>query len=748
MDRFNVIDITTDLDELNQDMYKWSSMPYERRLRSDDECRRRYGISNITLYNRLKAAILSAKTLEDPEYIGNAISEGFTVDDPLDDSYYAFLEDKWRMEMAMQLNESPVIAIVYNPTYIFSKEEAMEVVNDLYTKYSLLSEKNKRFSNAYSMDLFGYNVPNMYEIVSNKLTTDIDASKHDKLVCVGESINPLMTPVKESVDQMIVHDDKIGLLRVKLDSCAENIKPADRAYYKRLNETINENLYCDYEDVINKYSPIRVPANGIISCHDIPANSITNENYYSILKEKVDKFNSTTDKEEKAILEQDILDLGWNPVLPVSNMSFSVARHHMNLYLKEHAPIIVDLTKFKVSSTVLTESTATMRKKFNEYDLHPVYIVLSYTGTVMGKIIRAVKGSMFTHSGISLDSDLKTILTFNFNGNKNKGFVVDSLQKYESVTPKALISVLCVFVNHNTMKKLKANIRYFESIKDKTKYNFGNLFNILFNKEKANDPANSSLVCSQFVDTLLKLSGVDLTDKSSNLVIPQDFQNISNPKLFKLYEGLAKEYNEIEVENLINQLFVSRDRNYILYSKLINQLEESCTVSDFRYYTENEEANKVLDEINKLLTPTALIQERKSIIKITDDGNVSIQLMKDLEREYQEAHRLLTTYSSDNLEGIKHELARLFHVINICEKKIKKMKKDDSKYKDMINLRARCMNDFKKYLKIVLEKEPTFDFTKYYTDSEYDDSTIEIDRKLIDLIGELVGKIFRKDKKK
>ena len=53
MDKYNVIDITTDLDALNQDMYKWSSMPYERRLRSDDECRRRYGVSNITLYNRL-----------------------------------------------------------------------------------------------------------------------------------------------------------------------------------------------------------------------------------------------------------------------------------------------------------------------------------------------------------------------------------------------------------------------------------------------------------------------------------------------------------------------------------------------------------------------------------------------------------------------------------------------------------------------------------------------------------------------
>ena len=748
MDKYNVIDITTDLDALNQDMYKWSSMPYERRLRSDDECRRRYGVSNITLYNRLKAIILSTKTIDDPEYIGNAISEGFSVDDKLPDmpDYSEFLEEKWRMEMAMQLNESPVIAIVYNPTYIFSKEEALGVVNDLFKKYSLLTEKNKRFSNSYSMDLFGYNVPNMYEIVCNKLSTDVDNSKHDTLVCMGESSNIFMRPITESVDQMIVHDDKIGLLKVKLDSCSENIQVKDRIVYNELNKEIEENLKYDYYSAMNTCVPILVN-NTTLECHDIKPEDINADNWYSILKEKVDQFNIEVDPEEKSILEHDIVSLGWNPILPLTKSSFNIARLYTAKFLESHAPIIVDLTKFNINKEILNESTAAMRQKFNEYDLHPVYIVLSYTGTVMGKIIRAVKGSMFTHSGLSLDSDLTTILTFNFNSNKNKGFIVDSLEKYESVTPKALISVMCVFVNHNTLRKLKANIKYFQSIKDKTKYNFGNLFNILINKEKANDPANSSLVCSQFVDTLLKLSGIDLTDKSSNLVIPQDFQNITNPKLFKLYEGLAKEYDERNIEALIAQLFLTRDRNYLQYSKLMDKLSESLTVDNFRYYTENEEANKVLDKINDLLTPTALITERKSIIRITDDGNVSIQLMKDLEREYQEAHRLLTTYTEDNLDGIKHELARLFHVINICEKKIKKMEKDNPRYKDMINLRARCMNDFKKYLKLVLSKEPNFDFTKYYRDSEYDDSTIEIDRRLIDLIAELAGKLLGKKKK-
>ena len=44
MDRFNVIDITSDLNKLETDMTNWSNLPYKMRLRSDEECIRQYDL--------------------------------------------------------------------------------------------------------------------------------------------------------------------------------------------------------------------------------------------------------------------------------------------------------------------------------------------------------------------------------------------------------------------------------------------------------------------------------------------------------------------------------------------------------------------------------------------------------------------------------------------------------------------------------------------------------------------------------
>jgi hypothetical protein len=43
----------------------------------------------------------------------------------------------------------------------------------------------------------------------------------------------------------------------------------------------------------------------------------------------------------------------------------------------------------------------------------------------------------------------------------------------------------------------------------------------------------------------------------------------------------------------------------------------------------------------------------------------------------------------------------------------------------MINLRARILNDFKKYFKIVSKTDSTFDFGTYYENSEFGSYTID-----------------------
>ena len=163
---------------------------------------------------------------------------------------------------------------------------------------------------------------------------------------------------------------------------------------------------------------------------------------------------------------------------------------------------------------------------------------------------------------------------------------------------------------------------------------------------------------------------------------------------------------------------------------------------DFRYIKETKETEQVFQEITSLLTPTPVILEKKFPIEFTKEGDLVIELIKSLEQQYQEAHRLLKSYDETNLEGIKHELARLYYVNYEIEKKIKKMKKDDENYKKLIDLRARVLNDFKKYFKIVIKQEPDFDFAAYYQKSEYYNGNIIIDNSVLKFTGGLIKKFL------
>lgn len=71
------------------------------------------------------------------------------------------------------------------------------------------------------------------------------------------------------------------------------------------------------------------------------------------------------------------------------------------------------------------------------------------------------------------------------------------------------------------------------------------------------------------------------------------------------------------------------------------------------------------------------------------------------------------------------------------------MKKGDNSYKELIDLRARVINDFKKYFKIVQSIEPDFDFETYIKDSEYYDKTIIVDKHTLKYTGKTIKEIIK-----
>ena len=124
-----------------------------------------------------------------------------------------------------------------------------------------------------------------------------------------------------------------------------------------------------------------------------------------------------------------------------------------------------------------------------------------------------------------------------------------------------------------------------------------------------------------------------------------------------------------------------------------------------------------------------LLQEKGIGFEFDNKGNLFIKNFlknKSYQSVYMESHRLLMEYDrAKNIEGMKYELAKMYYInLKISEDLIKqdRTKKD----KELVKIRARVLNDFHKYLKVVLKEDKQFNFSNYYQSSEFCDDSFVI----------------------
>lgn len=693
MDKYNVIDQTSSIDDLEQDYYNWASLPIKFRRRADEECIRKNGCTNLEYYEKKKAALTNAPTL---------------YESTEDDIYQQKVVESER------LNTSPTIEII-----IPKSSNTIEDLTAKYQRYMSLPHKFRIMSDEYSRQIWGYTVIDIYqqekEVLSNVYPDFLPESYIE--------MEAFFKPVMDTIRHMAAVDDKIGLLMIKMHECVE-IDEVTEALYESANYTIDQvvDQKMDFDSILPEYTPYFTPDEMVGNSY---IESLDYTEWKKELLESVEESN--TDK---------LLSLGWNPSVSFTESNREFARNRYKEWLEYSLPTIIDIQGIS-DRFAITESTVKMREYYEANNLYPVYIVLSFTDTFFGNVIRRVKSSKYTHAGLSLDSNLKDIYTFNYSS-KFDGFGKESLATYISKSDNCIIDVLAIFVDKKTYDNIKKTLKDFEYYK--TKYSFGNCINMLLNRAKETEfPQNIALVCSQFVDLVLKLSYINLFEKPNNLVLPQDFADIitakRNPKVYRIYEGLGKEYSDARAERDMMVLFAKRKIENIRYPKAIKL--------DFQDIVKKAKLKETFNKIDNLLTPDCVITERYIPIRISDKGDLHIEYKHDLEEMYQETHKLLTSYNEDNIEGIKHELAKLFAMNSDIEQQVKKMKKNDPSYKDLMNLRARILNDFKKYMKVVVTAEKDFDFGKYFKESEYYNKSISIHSSTLKYSGALIKGFLR-----
>jgi hypothetical protein len=242
------------------------------------------------------------------------------------------------------------------------------------------------------------------------------------------------------------------------------------------------------------------------------------------------------------------------------------------------------------------------------------------------------------------------------------------------------------------------------------------------------------------------MANIDHTHKSSNLVTPGDFEHLNEKmKVFTVFKGNKKSYKRREVDKKIKTLEkinTIKQLNVMESADLLKHISSGLIENFFTCDTENIYIHESLKNIREMLTiePVIVVREFKSPVRFTDLGELSIDLPKNLQNEYNEAHKLLSLYDVTNLNGIKHEVARLFYLNGIIEKKLKRVKKTDKDFKTYMDLRARILNDYSTYFKIIKQAEPTFDFMDYLKGTEYWNKTVTIDGSTLKYTGAYIKK--------
>lgn len=432
--------------------------------------------------------------------------------------------------------------------------------------------------------------------------------------------------------------------------------------------------------------------------------------------ELVTRLKIEQDPDEINHIKQQILDLGWNPEIEYNTENqIKAIKRIENIYQERYCKntVIIDISSiiesYDNTPDVITES--------GKIKLKPIHIVLIKGNGFLSPTISKIDDGPFSHSAICIDNNFDHLYSFNMDNELNfiGGFSIESIKKYPQDNRLAVFSF---FVKEDTWNKINERINMLiEHVKD-TSYSVANLLTMPFKHINLN--MSNSMICSQFVDSILKLGSIDISNKDSSKVTPNDFYRFStkDKRIYKVFDGIAKDFNYNKVSKYIS--------NMARKAKSFNEANISGVSALLVEY----------------LYPVPVL-EGVAPIQFNSDGDMLIKnKFIDFDAEYSSSHKLLLQYErTGNLEGMKYELARLYYMNYVLERKLyhNRFLKDKEKN---IKTRARVLNDFKKYINYVLEKEPDFNFAEYYEQSIFYPHTIQVKNSTLLKLKDIINYIL------
>lgn len=229
----------------------------------------------------------------------------------------------------------------------------------------------------------------------------------------------------------------------------------------------------------------------------------------------------------------------------VSMIMYCVPRSTYNTALRHH-----DL---KVDNNSLLDDEY-FKESVDESTHKPVYVIFTDTKSIVANPIKKVTKSDFNHASFAFDPSFETVYTFNRKG--DSGFTIEDFST--NLFQQMDCSVFVAFVSDSDYRKMKKYVNYIEKNQMFTKYDWGVVRAMLFNKDTESSDFRG--VCSTFVNNIFKVIGKNYTDKDSpNQEELRSSINTNKDQFNEIYNG--------PVADMTKDSIVEKTHDFAKYKK-------------------------------------------------------------------------------------------------------------------------------------------------------------------------------------
>lgn len=168
-----------------------------------------------------------------------------------------------------------------------------------------------------------------------------------------------------------------------------------------------------------------------------------------------------------------------------------------------------------------------------------IYIILTYTGTILSKIIKCYTRDEFSHVSVALDAELKEMYSFGRLNPYNPfvgGFIHEHVDRGTFRRfKKTKTKIIELNVEEYQYLKLKNAINKIQLDKEQYKFNVLGLFAIGLN---IRIKMKKSFYCAEFVKYVIEKSDIDI--ELPELIRPECFKEVDGGK--EVYNGFLQNY--------------------------------------------------------------------------------------------------------------------------------------------------------------------------------------------------------------